>query len=391
MNRFTKQIVAIISLTLLGCLYLQHVSDCQRPSIALHQSQKSSPSIIDENNNNNNHNNNKSNNNNKCKPRSNIVFIKAHKCASSAIQNIFIRYGYFNDKIFVLPKDGNYLGHPQLFQRSLVPDPRSFKSNYNILTHHSRLNYREMSLLMPNNTIFITIIRKPINLFESMFHYYKLDKLWTITFDDFNQPKSFIPKKVKENRLVGKIGINQMMFDMGMTPKDFENDDKIRHFIQRLDSVFSLVMVAERMEESLILLKRLLCWNFDDIVVFKVNARNTNSKHHLNATGIKRIEQLNRADQMLYEHFTKKFEREVRKFGQKRMKREINTLRTRTKSYYELCVNKTITNSKSQIVRFVTRREDNLMCQFLTNNELSLTKFIRKEQIKRYPSSVFQN
>ncbi|OTF77476.1 galactosylceramide sulfotransferase-like protein [Euroglyphus maynei] len=244
---------------------------------------------------------------------------------------------------------------------------------------------------MPNNTLFITIIRKPINLFESMFHYYKLDKLWSITFDQFNRAKSLIPRRVKERRLVGKIGINQMMFDMGMAPKDFENDDKIRQFIQRLDSVFSLVMVAERMEESLILLKRLLCWNFDDVVVFKVNARNSNSKHKINAIATKRIEQLNRADQMLYEHFTKKFDREVRKFGQTRMKREIDALRNRTKSYYEFCVNKTITNANSQIVRFVTGRGDNLICQFLTNNELSLTKFIRKEQLKRYPSSVFQN
>nr|XP_027204012.1 galactose-3-O-sulfotransferase 4-like [Dermatophagoides pteronyssinus] len=386
MNRLAKQILTIILLTLLGCLYIQHVSVYQQSSSILLQPKSSEIALksLPLTRNINNDRNNKT-----CRPKSNIVFIKAHKCASSAIQNIFMRYGYFNKKIFVLPKDGNYLGHPQLFSRSLVPDPKLFHSNYNILTHHSRLNYQEMKMLMPNNTIFITIIRKPVDLFESMFHYYKLNRFWSISFNRFNRPNLSIPKRIRQNRFVGKIGINQIMFDMGMSAKDFQNDDKIEKFIQYLDSIFSLVMVAERMEESLILLKNLLCWNFDDVVVFKVNARNRNSKHKISSTGIKHIEELNHADQLLYDYFNKKFDSKVRKFGREKMKQEINELRRRTKLYYDYCVNKTIT--KNHIIRFVSDREDNLQCQFLTNNELTLTYFIRNEQIKRYPLSVFQN
>ncbi|KPM03166.1 galactosylceramide sulfotransferase-like protein [Sarcoptes scabiei] len=329
---------------------------------------------------------------NRCSARSNIVFIKAHKCASSAIQNIFMRYGYFNNKIFVLPDKGNYLGHPSLFDRNLVPNPKLFKSEYNILTHHSRLNYNEMRRLMPNDTVYLTIVRDPVHLFESMFHYYRLNKLWGMNFSDFNHRDVRLPKKIIETRLIGKIGVNQMMFDMGLSQNDFNDIEKIKKYIAKLDSIFSLVLVAERMEESLILLKHLLCWNYDDVVVFKVNARDEKTKHPVNKIGDKRIRELNRADQMLYEYFSQKFDEKVQKFGRKRMAKEIEKLRDRIGIFYEFCVNKAFASEQSNnIIRFVTQRENNLLCQFLTHSELSLTKFIRTQQIKRFPLSVFQN
>ena len=38
-----------------------------------------------------------------------VGFLKTHKCASSAVQNILIRWGMARDLNFVLPLDGNYL------------------------------------------------------------------------------------------------------------------------------------------------------------------------------------------------------------------------------------------------------------------------------------------
>src|SRR5690242_13991025 len=56
-----------------------------------------------------------------CRAKTNIVFIKNHKCASSSIQNIFFRFGDEHNLSFVLPRDeNNYLGHPQPFHRSFV-------------------------------------------------------------------------------------------------------------------------------------------------------------------------------------------------------------------------------------------------------------------------------
>lgn len=206
----------------------------------------------------------------KCSPKSNIVFLKTHKCASSTIQNIFMRYGYANDKVFVLPSKNNYLGHPVPFHRSFVPSPKSFHHEYNILTHHSRFNYEEMRLLMPEDAKFVTIVRDPVDLFESMFNYYHLSRFWNVTLENIGNTTLQIPNKVLKDRFFGKIGRNQMLFDLGMDVTDFNNVEKVLNYIRKLDMIFDLVMVSEQMDESLILLKHLLCWRTDDVVVFKV-------------------------------------------------------------------------------------------------------------------------
>ncbi|KAH7931740.1 hypothetical protein HPB49_026102 [Dermacentor silvarum] len=74
-------------------------------------------------------------------------------------------------------------------------------------------------------------------------------------------------------RTRSKLGFNQMSFDLGLEPAQFGNTSAVRRFIKELDATFDLVMVAERMNESLVLLKDLFCWDTDDVVVFKLNAR----------------------------------------------------------------------------------------------------------------------
>ena len=43
--------------------------------------------------------------------------------------------------------------------------------------------------------------------------------------------------------------------------------------VEQADKTFDLVMVSERMPESLVLLRRLLCADWEDVVTLKLNAR----------------------------------------------------------------------------------------------------------------------
>lgn len=182
-----------------------------------------------------------------------------------------MRYGLQNKKIFVLPESKNYLGHPQPFQSSMVPDPSVFGHNYNILTHHSRFNHAAMKSLMPNRTLFITILRNPVDLFESAFHYYPLSKFFNFTLEQLDDLRFQFPIKITKERYSGKLGINQMMFDMGLDMKQTNDPFTVTNYIRKLEKQFDLVMIADRMSESLILLKHLLCWQTNDVIVFKVN------------------------------------------------------------------------------------------------------------------------
>ena len=44
-----------------------------------------------------------------CMPANKVAFMKTHKCASTSIQNILMRYGLNHDLNFVLPLTGHYL------------------------------------------------------------------------------------------------------------------------------------------------------------------------------------------------------------------------------------------------------------------------------------------
>lgn len=52
------------------------------------------------------------------------------------------------------------------------------------------------------------------------------------------------------------------------------NDTAIMQYIGELDAQFSLVMIADYFPDSLVLLKRLMCWTLKDILYHSSNVRN---------------------------------------------------------------------------------------------------------------------
>ena len=70
------------------------------------------------------------------------------------------------------------------------------------------------------------------------------------------------------------MGLNQQIYDMGMPIADLQNVDRINEMIAKADADFNFVMIAEKFEESLILLADLLCWPLEYVTAyFKHNVR----------------------------------------------------------------------------------------------------------------------
>ena len=51
-----------------------------------------------------------------------IVFQKTHKCSSTTIQNILLRYAMNHDLVLVLPKDGIHLSQSTKFNSMFIQD-----------------------------------------------------------------------------------------------------------------------------------------------------------------------------------------------------------------------------------------------------------------------------
>ena len=82
-------------------------------------------------------------------------------------------------------------------------------------------------------------------------------------------------KKVMSSRIGGtNWGLNQQLWDLGIENKVVIGDiETLRETIKKLDQDFDLVMISERMDESLVLMADALCVPLEDVMSLKNNAR----------------------------------------------------------------------------------------------------------------------
>lgn len=325
-------------------------------------------------------------------PKHNIVFFKMHKCSSSTVQNILMRYGDKQDLNFVLPPRGNYLGHGEFNKRAMLSFP---VKEYNILCHHTRFSFQGMSEVMPKNSVWTTIIRDPVYMFESSFYYMNMDKSFHIRESDplatFAENPSFYVTKYGR---MGK-GKNPMLFDLGLSDDKKDDINFIKEMIAKLDGYFDLVLVTEYFEESLILFKELMCWELDDIAYFVVNARAKNSIHKITDKTVENLRKWNLGDQMLYEHFNGTLWKKIEAFGIERMKKEVTLLKARNEELEARCImdpSKTVNKGGIwhpggiDIKGFVVKpgMEKDQLCKGMAMAELKFTAYLLQKQKTKY-------
>lgn len=197
-----------------------------------------------------------------------------------------------------------------------------------ILCNHARYNRPAMDIVMRSDTKYITILRDPVNQFESTFNYMEL-------YRDFNLPKFPNPMEVflknpyghlqnltkRVKSLPESINLvrNGMFFDLGFSSlMGSRKDSELRSAIANIEKEFSLVLIMEYFDESLVLLKREFCWDLDDVIYIKQNQRkhgNNTSHNFISAQLRRRIRNWNRADALLYEHFNKTFWEKIKRHG----------------------------------------------------------------------------
>merc|ERR550519_2311328 len=88
---------------------------------------------------------------------------------------------------------------------------------------------------------------------------------------------------ILRNRAFKNLGRNQMLWDAGLPARLMDNETAVSEKIAEMENTFDLVMIADRFDESMILLKDLLCWDYRDVVNFKLNARKDSKKISLTA------------------------------------------------------------------------------------------------------------
>uniref|UniRef100_A0A8D8V5D8 Galactose-3-O-sulfotransferase 3 n=2 Tax=Cacopsylla melanoneura TaxID=428564 RepID=A0A8D8V5D8_9HEMI len=318
------------------------------------------------------------------KLKENIMYIKTHKCGSSTVQNIILRYGLEKELEIILPEK-IYLGHPKHFKPEMIPPHlRSMDGQYNILAHHARYDPVEMKKLFnPSDTLYLTILREPAAMFESMYNFYNLNLIYkNITLKDILSAPNKFPmyKQLLGHRYPYRQGLNQMSFDLGMEESMFDNQESISDFMTILAQDFDLVMITEYMDVSLVLLADMMQWPLEKVVYLNHMERNKKKVHELTEFDRSLLRDLNLADTFLYEYFVKVFQQRILNYGVDRMKRQVVKLITLNYHLKKSCVKQQIFSDYGGTISYQIKDDATSQCMHAAMSELEFTDNLSRLQ-----------
>ncbi|KAK2708615.1 hypothetical protein QYM36_014272 [Artemia franciscana] len=313
-----------------------------------------------------------------CEPRRKLGFLKMHRCAGTTLQNIFLRYALTSNLNLVLPSEKRkYVGSPELFSQELVDNTPWHHLGYDMMAIHTRWDHKAIKEALGGDPAFVTIVRDPIEQFKSIYGYYNFFKfLGNLSFSQFlDNLKDFGLVRIKN-----VIGRNQMLFDLGFPVSDFDNEDKVKRFVEKARKIFDLVMVMEKFEESIVLLKHLLCWDYEDFVFLKLNSMKEGTKLKLSADQEDKLSLWLKADKFLYARLKEVFEKKIEEFGHKRMEEEKLKLSSIRNQVMERCLSGKQNITEDALIKEMRKHAG---CRLYALGEYQFLDVVKSAQSKR--------
>ena len=258
---------------------------------------------------------------NSCQPIHHIYFLRTHKTGSSTTGTILLSYGINRNHTIVLDPDLADMGWPAPLELNQVSS--LVKSDQaKIFASHIRFNKGPVNSVFPKPEVkYVTILRHPVSQFKSAWLYYSISQLTHIPENTINtflkSPDALreIQKRLNKSKFPERFFhfSNSNLYDLGLEQEKVQNMELVASYIDEIEREFDLVMITEYFDESLILLKRLLRWEFKDMVYFRLRSKRKNINFEKEVEN--NILTWNRADAILYDHFNKTFWRKVSDAG----------------------------------------------------------------------------
>ena len=146
-------------------------------------------------------------------------------------------------------------------------------------------------------------------------------------------------------------------------------------------------MIMEYFDESLVMMKRILCWEMDDILYVKLNERQNKEKAtSLSAEVKENIRRWNKADVLLFNYFNETFWRKVTLEGPGFFE-DLSAFRRRKQEIKQLCLNGSRLENTfgRKYVKGYTLRNDldlssEVLCESLVRKEIDFLAYLRKKR-----------
>ncbi|XP_069118838.1 galactose-3-O-sulfotransferase 2-like [Argopecten irradians] len=249
-------------------------------------------------------------------PVNHIAFLKIHKAASSTVANIFLRYGYENHLVIAVPRISSS-GGTSLSSPDFYPPPEY--GTYDISCAHVPYNRKEFNHVLPSDTTYIGILREPFSQFQSFVRCFLPANVVHIKEDDnpvlyylnTNETEANFERATVLRRSVAKYSFNFMANEFGFPRGLFFNKDeaKVQSYLEILDQEMDIVLIVEYLDESLVLMRRLLNWDLRHILYLTVHhPKHSNPRLKFGTTEEKLFRVKSYLDYALYEFFLHKLQ-----------------------------------------------------------------------------------
>ena len=205
-----------------------------------------------------------------------VAFLKVHSTASNTVQNILMRYGWNQKLTFVLPSSGQVksLTDDTIINETAAERVPSQEKHFDILCSYVKYSSRTFKNLLPADTKVIGIVREPFEQFVSSLAVFKPDYIFK-HINSTEPIKTFLqdPYKYEPENITDSWTNNRMAFEFGFPLHLFSRYNKTdtMAYLQRLDLEFHFVIVTELLDESLIILRRVLHWDMKDILYINLH------------------------------------------------------------------------------------------------------------------------
>ena len=325
-------------------------------------------------------------------PITKMVFIKSHKTGSTTMASIFQRYGYRHDLLFVLPKRSHIFSALNLFTREMVlPKPKMLTNrSFDILTNHAVYNRKEMDAVVPNAK-YITIVRDPVYQFESAFGYFEWANKGMGLGQHPNPFEAFMMDPLyyytTKNYRWKTASKNGQLYDFGIFPNSYKNmsEASLQAKIKQIDKEFDLVLLTEYFDESLILLKQLMCWEYDDIIYLSKGVRKDDHRYNISDEMKLKIRRWNAGDVLLYDHFNRTLWEKVAKYGLS-FESDLAELRRLKQITTHKCVaNDTVDTSDRRFYKLVSNQnQTDEYCNDLLRYDVAYTTLLKTKFLQYF-------
>ena len=253
-----------------------------------------------------------------------------------------------------------------------------------------------MNHLFPKATAkYVTILRNPVEQYESAFNYMGLGDIYGFGTDPRMALELFLNTGIEFKDVFRtastRLARNPMSFDLGLAYKFHQNVTAINNYIAFLDKEFDLVMITDYFDESVVLLKRLLSWELDDILYFKSNERQDQEKAVGLTDQVKdKIRRWNAADDLMFRYFNQTFWRKIKKEG-KGFYDDLEAFRRKREQVSSSCLTNTTILQRQYSKKYVKavslkqnlRTEIREQCERMTRSENSYLAQLRRKRLMR--------